>query len=89
MTAKQVLLHAASMIKRKGWIQGEFKNARGVCVIGAIQEAAWDLNATDRTRAVVLRRLRKVTADYIAEWNDDPLRTKREVLAALRKAAGQ
>lgn len=80
---------------KKGWIQeAEAKTKNGVlchaisplavkwCAIGAIT-AAYS-NPIDRQRAI--DRLVYIIHRGIVTWNDDPKRTKKQVLAAFKKA---
>ncbi len=86
--------------KRGAWVQGvmakdannrgvgpENKDAIKFCVLGAIYHCYPKYSVT-RTRAI--RKLREaighLTNFGIAVWNDDHRRTKREVIAALKKA---
>lgn len=91
----QILLDAATRLETHGWIQGAYAKdsfgkigrvqsipapqLRETCVIGALiaVDAYGELE--------VLRESLGVIA--VADWNDDPKRTKSEVIAALRKAA--
>lgn len=88
---QQVLLDAADLIEEKGWIQGaNWRPGLGYCVFGAINKVTQnDLAFSDAVGRVLteIGRLNQPWTGGIARWNDEPGRTKDEVLAALRKAA--
>ena len=57
---------------------------RETCPIGAIRAVESDKQKGDEAKAVLSAFL---GVKNIADWNDDPARTKAEVVAAMRKAA--
>lgn len=92
LASSQILLNAAAWFEQGGgWWQeppyswGEGPNGER-CAIRAINQAAGGY--TDAAEAAQ-HRLRQIVGDSISNWNDDPDRTKAEVIAALRTAAAQ
>lgn len=93
-TVQDVLERAARVIERDGWSQGDFGRGRNPhCLIGAIDCALDDMPPRGRgelyQKSVEVVRDRIGAADYEASgslisWNDDPRRTRSEVLALLR-----
>jgi hypothetical protein len=96
-----VLDRAADLILQKGWTQevhardesgdSDFVTADSAvcfCALGAIS-AAYGSDPSDETGVDAQFHLRKVLPAYasIPDWNDDPVRTKDEVVAKLREAA--
>ena len=78
---------------RKGWckfrlskdkfgrtVEPDSERASSWCSMGAI-EAAYVSTYDAMTKLLAV-----IKSDSIADWNDDPKRTKRQVLAAFRKA---
>jgi hypothetical protein len=90
----KVLRRARYLIYRDGWLQREFDippsdlaMARGWSLHYAIAEAAAGEDGRPHIRVEWTRRLiRKLTGHNIPEWNDHPLRTKRDVIALLDRA---
>jgi hypothetical protein len=89
---QQILLTAADLLEQHGWIQGHRRTNRGRCVLGAI-DFHWDqVNEVDKWNALtkILAHINLFTQDNtwsLAAWNDEPGRTKAEVITALRAAA--
>ena len=85
MTVKQILKAAKALLVKRGWVQEEYSNANGYCLLGAISKAAAGSNANPAF--VVVRRVLRIKGlDTIAGWNDRPDRTKEEVLKVLDRA---
>ena len=83
MTAvADVLNGAADLIERRGWAQG-YSPLR-CCALTAILRAADGVSTYDAERAL---KAEIAPARVITWWNDEPGRTKAEVVAALRAAA--
>jgi hypothetical protein len=89
---RQILIGAADALEQHGWIQGALQTNRGRCVLGAIG-ANWGLT-TDADKcdaaAKFLAHINLLSQDDpwgLAAWNDEPGRTKGEVVTALREAA--
>jgi hypothetical protein len=77
-----ILFAAADLIKRNGWCQHSFQNGVGeTCAAGAIKAVA----AGSYPAALRLFQLR-LGVEHVGRWNDDPARTKEEVIAALEAA---
>ncbi len=92
---QQHLLDAAEYIRTWGWYQGGLFLGHKACLLGAIYASAGyaDL-ARARTPNIshAIEKERKAVERYldrgnIASWNDEPGRTKEEVIAALEGAA--
>lgn len=82
---------------RKGWTQGTYARTktgrpchycspRAVkwCAIGAVLRAYSE--TLDDEYLSIRKRLAQVVFDSLPGWNDDPKRTKKEVIAAFKKA---
>jgi len=75
-----ILSAAADRIERVGWCQGCFSDDYRLCAVGAIRESA-----PDGVYASALHFFQtKLGVSNATEWNDDPARTKDEVVRALR-----
>ena len=84
-TPQAAMRNAAKLLEREDWCQHEGESEDGaICVSTAIISVTIndDLSAW---RALV--HFKHEIGDEIIPWNDAPGRTKRQVLAALRKAA--
>jgi hypothetical protein len=83
------LLAAADYIEEHGWCQGRPYLGESACVIGAVNivtNGDKRLFETDRLRHA-MERVHKTLGGSAISWNDNPTRTKEEVVSALRKAA--
>lgn len=85
-SAKAILRHAADLLEREGWVQGEFgdmTSAKGPhCAMGATAVVADDgagSNADDL--------LRDFVGINISAWNDAAGQTAANVIATMRRAA--
>ena len=87
----RVLLAAADLIERDGWVQGITRCHAGRCMIGAVSDAAparFDLwPAIERINETLGRPFADPAT--VAYWNDAPGRTRDEVVALLRQAAAR
>ncbi|MGQ7794444.1 DUF6197 family protein [Faunimonas sp. B44] len=97
---KQIAEHALEIIKQ-GWYQDDYCNAGEdlaagtcFCALGAINRASYKLQgASDTIRRIedrpevgaVTDRLRHIVGAGVSAWNDDPDRTKEEVVTAFEK----
>jgi hypothetical protein len=83
----EIILGAIERLERHGWCQGRSIHGAERCVFGAIRGAAWSFGG-DWSGATCRRfeRANGITQDEIAYWNDEPERTKEEVIEALRRA---
>lgn len=81
-----VLDSAANWLDKHDWVQGVlFSGENSACMVGATF-----LVEKDATRRVLAQeRLGNYLVSTPAIWNDQPGRTKQEVLDALRGAAKQ
>jgi hypothetical protein len=101
MTSADILNRAADLIEERGWFQyTKDGSSRSLCVNFAIIDAA---AVVDPLLAAPARRLflqhlglqpvvptdglEPTDFEQVVEWNDDPVRTQAQVIAALRAAA--
>lgn len=86
----EVLRRAADIIERRGWCQNDYQDGAAVCILGALRLAITGNtdNHSDRVHNPA-ERLAKNLGQAPWVWNDEPGRTKEEVIAALRSAAEQ
>ena len=83
--AQRVCLAAAGYIEARGWTRGKAERHGRVCLSEALRLAEPDL----RRRFRAARLIRDVISTVgIPVWNDAQ-KTRRPVLAALRRAGGQ
>jgi hypothetical protein len=100
VTIRERLHRAADLIEEFGWCQGHYRvcefghtdcrfhSPEAFCVYGAYRQSGADLGSGRGGWEELSAGLWR--SDYIrnvACWNDQPGRTKAEVVAALRKAA--
>lgn len=80
---------AADYIKEYGWCQGCLTNGQGnVCALGAISHCGFSGRpGATVAYSVAAQALHRYLKQNIAAWNDNPERTKEEVIEALRNAA--
>ncbi len=89
---KTVLVNARNKIAEHGWCQGKTKNEVGCyCIVGSIIYAGLEINpkitSVIHETDFVLQVNKIDERTYsLAKWNDEPGRTKEEVIAALDKA---
>lgn len=75
---------AADIIKRHGWTQGSYGNHdRGFCIWGALLEAFPEPLPMGTFYEVVDDLEREIQGGRLPHWNDEPDRTKEQVIAAL------
>ena len=92
-SASELLTGAADAIERFGHQKHTMGHTGiGFCLHGAMDYVAWRVDAGQRFTTPVMRdaaaRLARVVGtNATIGWNDDPARTKEEVVAALRQAA--
>lgn len=84
--AARILLRAAKLLERYGWIQGAATDGVHYCAWGAINKVAGSYRHT-ATNKRAKRAMVKTVGGRIATFNDKPGRTAEQVAAALRKAA--
>lgn len=86
----EVLRTAAALIGTHGWIQHDYGNeAEGYCASGACYTAAdlLDIERFSATRDLDRFLTDKTDIYSIPDWNDDPKRTKAQVIRTLLEAA--
>jgi hypothetical protein len=88
---KQVLLDAADLIDRMGWVQHQAYRkpflglfGGGYCIIGALNEVA---GAESIWSSPALDVLRNLTNGTPIDWNDDYCTSKAQAVDKLREAA--
>lgn len=100
ITPGDALREAALVLKTQGWIQGLDSNSNGFCLIGAMIQAlivhldlfpeAYQEVLDAHSEAYNRLYLELEDTDYndtISGWNDDPDRTKDEVVELLERVA--
>lgn len=101
MNEADVLEKAADLLETQGWCQDVYRNKAGeLCSIGAVRTAIWgdarmrttttnkdDVELANRTLAVLADKVGVEPGSVGTEWNDDPWRTKEEVVDAFKHAA--
>jgi hypothetical protein len=90
-TTKDLLNRAADILEEFDWCQGQTGSRRieAMCMAGAISEAALDLGANGLTMRTSCQSLHALIGTGFVSWNDEPGRTKAQVVAKLREAANQ
>ena len=74
----------SDILRKYGWIQWYRGNkAIGFCLMGAIMEA---YRSVPRRRLAVTTLTHLTKSRFLDTWNDTEGRTKRQVLALLRRA---
>lgn len=93
-TIANVLDDAADLIENKGWVQGTMWNNNGFCIRGAIVITASTGSLEFKTLAYLSRYMYvngyvklPVLPGGLEAWNDNPSRSKFEVMECLRMAA--
>lgn len=96
VTAADVLNRAADLLGEWGWCKGAARHEDSFCLLGAIAFAAngypprssaiTDADCTD-LYVTAKEILRPFTGGELGIWNDEPGRTKEQVVAKLREAA--
>jgi hypothetical protein len=85
----KILLTAADFIEARGWCQGTMEDAQGrICPRQAIYYAEpGDRKKRHDASLMVARHLGLYFPSGLMVWNDEPGRTKTEVVSSLRAAA--
>lgn len=79
--ASALLKEAAALIREKGWCQRQLKSDNGeYCAMGAIEAKTERFDEFSAAKALMKQR---IGGHSVTKWNDEPQRTKDEVLAAL------
>jgi hypothetical protein len=94
-----ILECAAKLIETKGWTQGSYardandgavssldKNAECFCIIGALSHVSLGYDSNTRRKAYQFAT-NIIHNERLTTWNDDPARTKEEVITFLKSAA--
>ena len=96
MIDKSIFAKAADIIEERGWHQGWFSRGLGgpVCALGAMNLALGGAFASECVNGsepyveeldkAARRKARKKTVQSISAWNDNPHRTKQQVVDLLR-----
>ena len=80
--ASKLLLRAADYVEQYGWHQGDSgSTSQGICVVHAMVMAGGCMDHPG------YRRLYQHIGKAPSIWNDEPGRTKEEVIAKLRSVA--
>ena len=89
--AAKILLDAADHIERHGWCQNVYTNGLGdVCIMGTLlQVVQWPDYLEGRAKEVFPRLKKYLGVTRVDDWNDEPGRTKEQVVAALRGGAAK
>jgi hypothetical protein len=85
-----VLDDAADLLEREGWIQGALEDRGAHCALGALVDVDLENQYRYLARAALAKQVGlnpDRAGNWLANWNDDPLRTRQEVLDAFRAAA--
>lgn len=84
---QQHLLDAAEYIRKHGWCQGQPSDSLGrVCAMGALYVTTLVETTPAEAATRLAWHLGFSTNSYVAGWNDNPDRTKEEVIAAMEAA---
>ena len=95
MRPQEVLSRAADAIEEHGWTQGNSGNTQiGFCISGAMMHVGFSFHALDRAYDILCDRLGVLGCHptltrriMIPKWNDEPGRTKEQVVTMLRELA--
>jgi hypothetical protein len=92
-----LLLHAATLLETRGWIQKAWRRFDGICTGQAINDAATELGLVGDVLSRAVNAMIKAIdpmfpvdhgdINYIAGWNDFAGRTKEQCVEKLRLAA--
>lgn len=86
---RTVYLRAIEVLKERGWYQGGLEEGPGgpCCMVGACNVALSGSATSPRFHQDLDEVARAVGSILLGDWNDAKGRTRRQVIAALRKAA--
>jgi hypothetical protein len=87
-----VLDDAADLIEYGGWIRGALEDRGAHCALGALVVVDLENQYRYLARAALAKQVGlnpDRAGNWLANWYDDPLRTRQEVLDAFRAAAKQ
>ncbi len=82
----KILLRAAELIEQRGWCQGQSRCNGRICLVTAIGIA--NLECSENHNERIFDTFRKyLNVPGLASWNDNPKRTKEEVINKLKECA--
>lgn len=87
---KDIVLKAKELIETVGWVQGRYEQfingeCVGYCLSGALGTAA--MGSYTNTLCAARLEVQSLVGIDIPIWNDDPARTKEDVIRVLTEAA--
>ena len=98
--ARKILVRAKNLIKKGGWTKHVYsRDIRGreidrysdraacFCLVGSIDRAKHDLNASDIDHSIAYKALSGMLEYDIVRFNDSQCKTKAEAMRMLDKAA--
>lgn len=81
---QKVLMDAADVIEKRGWCKGRLESADGaVCTMGALIKAVSGAVLGGAYRTASSRFEAYIGTKHVGMWNDNPSRTKEQVVFAL------
>ena len=87
----KIILAAADLIRKHGWVRGEYWSARGLCTMGALYWAIKGvMEPVDGDHPAIQRVMRHLGLEYpdhIIMWNDTRCRDQAQAIAMLETAA--
>lgn len=82
-------MKAYEVIQKYGWLQGDYGNKKdGFCIIGALRYAGSWIRLSTKVGTALGVPADPIMQGYVSDWNDNPTRTKRQVIALLKKVEG-
>ena len=73
----------SEVIKMYGWCKADFGNdSIGYCLLGAIRKA-YSASSYEHQGSIQCKLKVRLGVEFLAAWNDSPLRTKKEVIDLL------
>jgi hypothetical protein len=85
---QKAILEAREILDRHGWVQGQFENLNGYCIIGALRHTEtcdYSLAAIKLDQHVMRKTGGRICS--VMAWNDMSGRTKGEVLDLMYEVA--
>ena len=83
---QEILMEAAAILDRDGWVRGAMHSASGHCIVGAIAIAS---RGEILNREVATRHLHRYLGDEPMGWNDGATGLNKKVVSStLRSCAG-
>jgi hypothetical protein len=92
---QQILIDAADIIEKHGWIKDRYHTVHGYCAVGAIMKVGgYDVRRNQSIHGNLppvvkdaMTQLQKNLGVSIPRWNDGIGRTKEQVVAKLKEVA--